>query len=67
MLDMAVGCALIVVAAILWRLAHAARQVPRAGRVAAVFAQHSAATGMATTSRGTTSKQTRQTRETVTR
>ena len=42
MLDMAVGCALIVAAAVIWRLAHAARQVPRAGRVAAVFAQHTA-------------------------
>src|SRR5580698_793995 len=55
MLDMAVGCALILVAAIVWRLAHAARQVPRAGRVAAVFAQHSAATSGATTSGATTS------------
>ena len=42
MLDMAIGCALIVAAAVIWRLAHAARQVPRAGRVAAVFAQHTA-------------------------
>jgi len=42
MLYMAVGCALIVAAAVIWRLAHAARQVPRAGRVAAVFAQHTA-------------------------
>jgi sulfoxide reductase heme-binding subunit YedZ len=42
MLDMAIGCALIVAAAVVWRLAHAARQVPRAGRVAAVFAQHTA-------------------------
>jgi methionine sulfoxide reductase heme-binding subunit len=42
MLDMAVGCALVVAAAVVWRLAHAARQVPRAGRVAAVFAQHTA-------------------------
>ena len=42
MLYMAVGCALIVAAAVVWRLAHAARQVPRAGRVAAVFAQHTA-------------------------
>ena len=58
MLDMAVGCALIVVAAVVWRLAHAARQVPRAGRVAAVFAQHSATTSRATTSRATTSRAT---------
>ena len=42
MLDLAIGCALLVVAAVAWRLAHAARQVPRAGRVAAVFAQHTA-------------------------
>jgi methionine sulfoxide reductase heme-binding subunit len=40
MLDMAVGCALIIAAAVIWRLAHTAREVPRAGRVAAVFAQH---------------------------
>jgi sulfoxide reductase heme-binding subunit YedZ len=72
MLYMAVGCALIVAAAVVWRLAHAARQVPRAGRVAAVFAQHSATTSRATTSSATTSsattsKKTRPTRETVTR
>ena len=42
MLDLAIGCALIVAAAVIWRLAHAARQVPRAARVAAVFAQHTA-------------------------
>jgi sulfoxide reductase heme-binding subunit YedZ len=42
MLDMAIGYALIVAAAVIWRLAHAARQVPRAARVAAVFAQHTA-------------------------
>ena len=42
MLLLAVGCAMIVGAAVVWRLAHAARQVPRAGRVAAVFAQHTA-------------------------
>jgi len=40
MLDMAIGCAIIVGAAVIWRLVHAACQVPRAGRVAAVFAQH---------------------------
>ena len=40
MLGLAVGCALVVAAAVTWRLAHAARQVPRAGRVAEVFAQH---------------------------
>jgi methionine sulfoxide reductase heme-binding subunit len=42
MLDLAIGCALLVAVAVAWRLAHAARQVPRAGRVAAVFAQHTA-------------------------
>jgi methionine sulfoxide reductase heme-binding subunit len=44
LLYLAVGCALIVAAAVIWRLVHAARQVPRAGRVAAVFAQHTAST-----------------------
>jgi sulfoxide reductase heme-binding subunit YedZ len=39
-LGVAAVCALIVVAASIWRLAHAARQVPRAGRVAAIMAQH---------------------------
>jgi len=39
MLDMAIGCAVIVAAAVIWRLAPAARQVPRARRVAAVFSQ----------------------------
>jgi methionine sulfoxide reductase heme-binding subunit len=40
LLDTAVACALLVVAATTWRLAAAARQVPRAARVAAVFTQH---------------------------
>jgi hypothetical protein len=40
MLDLAVGCALVVAAAVLWRLASAARQLPRAARVAAILAQH---------------------------
>jgi uncharacterized membrane protein YraQ (UPF0718 family) len=40
LLALAVGCALVVGAAVAWRLAAAARQVPRAGRVAAVFAEH---------------------------
>src|SRR5215813_5674585 len=39
LLDLAIGCAVIVAAAVVWRLAHAARQVPRAGRVASVFSQ----------------------------
>jgi len=38
---LAIGCAVVAGASVTWRLAHAARQVPRAGRVAAVFAQHS--------------------------
>ncbi len=39
LLFLAFGCALAVAAAVIWRLAHAARQVPRAARVAEVFAQ----------------------------
>src|SRR5271170_6434007 len=40
LLYLAIACALVVVAAIIWRLAHAARQLPRAARVAAILAQH---------------------------
>jgi predicted ferric reductase len=40
LLGLAIGCAAVVAAAVTWRLAHAARQVPRAARVAAVLAQH---------------------------
>ena len=40
LLYLAVGCAVVVVAATGWRLAQAARQVPRAARVAAVYAEH---------------------------
>src|SRR5580704_1663385 len=43
LLYLAVACALVVVAAAAWRLASAARQLPRAARAAAVFAQHTAA------------------------
>jgi methionine sulfoxide reductase heme-binding subunit len=39
LLDLGIACALIVVAAVLWRLASAARQLPRAARVAAVLSQ----------------------------
>src|SRR5882672_3046314 len=39
LLGLAIGCAVITAAAVAWRLAHAARQVPRAGRVAEVFGQ----------------------------
>src|SRR4249920_3507477 len=42
LLYLAVACALIVGGAVIYRLAHAAREVPRAARVAAVFAQHTA-------------------------
>jgi len=40
LLELSVACALIVAAAAMWRLASAARQLPRAARVAAVLAQH---------------------------
>lgn len=40
LLDMATGCALLVLGATVWRLAAAARQIPRAARVPAVFTQH---------------------------
>jgi DMSO/TMAO reductase YedYZ heme-binding membrane subunit len=45
LLDLAVGCALAVAAAVIWRLAHAARQLPRAARVAAILAHHAPASG----------------------
>jgi len=54
LLYLVVGCALLVVAATGWRLAQAARQVPRAARVAVVFAKHTAE-----------NQHTRRTRETV--
>ena len=60
LLYLAVGCALLVVAATAWRLAQAARQVPRAARVAAVFAQHTAADNQQTDNQPTG-----RTRETV--
>ena len=43
MLDLAIGCTVVVVAAVLWRLASAARQLPRAERVAALLSHHDAA------------------------
>jgi sulfoxide reductase heme-binding subunit YedZ len=43
LLDLSVACALAVVAATAWRLAHAARQLPRAARVVAVMTQHTPA------------------------
>jgi sulfoxide reductase heme-binding subunit YedZ len=42
LLSLSIACALAVTAAIGWRLASAARQLPRAARVAAIFSQHSA-------------------------
>jgi methionine sulfoxide reductase heme-binding subunit len=70
LLYLAVGCALAVVAATGWRLAQAARQVPRAARVAAVFARHTAASSSAPKSSSTASstadnQPTGRTRETV--
>jgi len=38
--DVALGCAVLVLAATTWRLAAAARQLPRAARVAAVLTRH---------------------------
>ena len=40
MLDLGIACAVIVAAAVIWRLVHAARQLPRAARVSALLAQH---------------------------
>ena len=40
LLDLSIACALIVAGAVLWRLASAARQLPRAARVAAILAQY---------------------------
>jgi predicted ferric reductase len=42
LLGLAIACAAITAAALAWRLAHAARQVPRAGRVAEVFNEQAA-------------------------
>jgi sulfoxide reductase heme-binding subunit YedZ len=39
LLGLAITCAAVVAAAVAWRLVNAARQVPRAGRVAAVISQ----------------------------
>src|SRR5579863_5435157 len=40
LLDLSMACAVLVAAAIGWRLASAARQLPRAARVVAVLAEH---------------------------
>ncbi len=45
MLDLGIACVVVVAVAIIWRLASAARQVPRAARVAAVLARHLPVTG----------------------
>ena len=45
LLDLGIACALAVAAAVIWRLAHAARQLPRAERVAAILAHHAPASG----------------------
>ena len=44
-LDLGIACALVVLSAVIWRLASAARQVPRAARVPAVLARHLPAYG----------------------
>src|SRR5271170_7939911 len=45
MLDLGIACALLVAGAVIWRLAHAARQLPRAARVPTVLARHLPAAG----------------------
>jgi len=45
MLGLGIACALVVAGAITWRLASAARQVPRAARVATALTQHLSAAG----------------------
>ena len=51
LLLLAFGCALVAAAALAWRLAHAARQVPRAARVAEVYARHTAQRALHRTAR----------------
>jgi sulfoxide reductase heme-binding subunit YedZ len=58
LLYLAVGCAVVVVAATGWRLAQVARQVPRAARVAAIFAKHSATNSTTTDTQQTGNQQT---------
>jgi DMSO/TMAO reductase YedYZ heme-binding membrane subunit len=58
LLYLAVGCAVVVVAATGWRLAQVARQVPRAARVAAIFAKHSATNSTAPDTQQTGNQQT---------
>src|SRR6202043_2389076 len=40
LLDLSIACALVITAAAVWRLASAARQLPRAARVQAILARH---------------------------
>jgi methionine sulfoxide reductase heme-binding subunit len=42
LLVLSIACVLMVAGAVTWRLAHAARELPRAARVAAVFEEHTA-------------------------
>ena len=60
LLFLTVGCALLVAGAAGFRLAHAAREVPRAARVATVFAEHTASDARST-------RRTKQNEETVSR
>ena len=60
LLYLSIGCALLVAGAVVFRLAHAAREVPRAARVAAVFAEHTAGSARRT-------KAPKETKETVSR
>ncbi|MDQ2815627.1 MAG: ferric reductase-like transmembrane domain-containing protein [Actinomycetota bacterium] len=48
LLYLSIGCAVLVAGAVIFRLAHAAREVPRAARVASVFAEHTAASSRST-------------------
>jgi methionine sulfoxide reductase heme-binding subunit len=70
LLALALACALAVAAAAAWRLVHAARQVPRAARVAAALAQQATqhATHQATQQAGQrTTQHARKTRQAVSR
>jgi predicted ferric reductase len=53
LLVLAIGCAAFAAAAVVWRLAHAARQVPRAARVSAILSQQTAQQATQQTARHT--------------
>jgi methionine sulfoxide reductase heme-binding subunit len=53
LLVLAICCAFLVAAAVIWRLAAAAREVPRARRVSALMSGHPAAGGRTVAGRGT--------------